>query len=123
MTTHYPIEVLLPSGTVTLGSDVCCDGFSRYAKARVQTHVHLDHIRGFATSKGNQDILLTEPTKRLLIAELNADLGYRSNLKPLAEAKPYPVGTSVVSVISSQHMLGAVQVLVELQDGTRVGYS
>ena len=123
MMADYPIEVLLPSGTVNLGSDVCCDGFSRHAKARVQTHVHVDHMDGFNTSKGHQNILLTEPTKRLLIAELNADLSYRANLKALELSEPYQVGTSLVSLVASQHMLGAVQVLVELEDGTRVGYS
>ena len=123
MTVDYPIEVLLPSGTVTLGPDVCCDGFSRQAKARVQTHVHMDHMKDFATSKGNQDILLTEPTRRLLIAEFNADLNYRSNLKPLEQFQFHLVGKSSVSLVASQHMLGAVQVLVELDDGTRIGYS
>ena len=123
MTVDYPIEVLLPSGTVNLGPDVCCDGFSRHAKARVQTHVHVDHMDGFNTSKGHQSILLTEPTKRLLIAELNADLRYRTNLKALELSEPYQIGTSSVSLLASQHMLGAVQVLVELEDGTRVGYS
>ena len=123
MTVDYPIEVLLPSGPVNLGPDVCCDGFSRHAQARVQTHVHVDHMDGFNTSKGHQRILLTEPTKRLLIAELNADLCYRTNLKALELSKPYQIGASSVSLLASQHMLGAVQVLVELEDGTRVGYS
>ena len=44
MMVDYPIEVLMPSGTVRLGPDVCCDGFSRHVKARVQTHVHVDHM-------------------------------------------------------------------------------
>ena len=123
MKADYPIEVLLPSGTVNLGSDVCCDGFSRNAKARVQTHIHVDHMDGFDTSKGHQKILVTEATKKLLIAELNADLKYRANLKALELCTPYQIGSSLVSLVSSQHMLGAVQVLVELEDGMRVGYS
>ena len=123
MMVDYPIEVLMPSGTVRLGPDVCCDGFSRHAKARVQTHVHMDHMDGFNTSKGNQNILLSEPTRRLLISEFNADLNYRSNLIALELAKPYRIETSAVSLVASHHMLGAVQVLVELEGGTRVGYS
>ena len=123
MITDFPIEVLLPSGTVNLGPDVCCDGFSRHAKARVQTHVHVDHMDGFNRSKGHQDILLSEPTKQLLIVELNAELKYRTNLKALELSKPYQIGASTVTLVGSEHMLGAVQVLVELEDGTRVGYS
>ena len=91
MTINYPIEVQFPSGAVCLGSDVCCDGFLRKAKARVQTHVHVDHMDNFDTSKGNQDILLSEPTRRLLVAELNADLKYRSNIKPLRQFEKYRV--------------------------------
>ena len=123
MMVDYPIEVLMPSGAVRLGPDVCCDGFSRHARARVQTHVHVDHMDDFNTSKGNQNILLSEPTRRLLIAEFNADLNYRSNLIALELVKAYRIGTSAVSLVASHHMLGAVQVLVELEGGTRVGYS
>ena len=123
MTIDFPIEVLQPSGTVSLGPDVCCDGFSRHAKARVQTHVHKDHMDGFNTSKGHQYILLSEATKELLIAQYNADLSYRTNLKPLDFSRSYRVGSSTVTLVSSQHMLGSVQVLVELEDGTRLGYS
>lgn len=123
MKVDYPVEVLLPSGTVNLGPDICCDGFSRHAKARVQTHIHIDHMDGFHTSKGFQDILLSEPTLKLLIAEYNADLSYRANLKPLELNSPYQVGSSKVSLVASQHMLGTVQVLVELDHGIRLGYS
>ena len=118
-----PIEVFMPSGAVRLGPDVCCDGFLRDAKVRVQTHVHSDHMAGFNTSKGNQDIILTEPTRRLLVTEFNADLGYRSNLRPLEAHERYQVGGSSLWLVSSGHMLGSAQVLVELEDGTRVGYS
>ena len=111
------------TGAVALGPDVVCDGFLREAKARVQTHVHGDHLRDFETSKGNQLVLASEPTKELLVAIFDADLPYRSNLKPLPTSNPYTVGSSHVSILPSGHMLGAVQVLVELEDGTRVGYS
>ena len=49
---NYPIDVAMPSGAVLLGPNVVCDGFIREAAARVQTHVHLDHMDGFETSKG-----------------------------------------------------------------------
>lgn len=118
-----PIDVVNPSGAVLLGPDVVCDGFTTAAEVRVQTHVHKDHMTGFETSKGTQDILLSEPTRQLLIAEYDADLPYRTNLLPLDQFQPYEAGESQVTLVSSEHMLGSVQVLVELSNGMRVGYS
>ena len=113
----------MPSGAVSLGPDVVCDGFLHRAKARVQTHVHVDHMNSFETSKGCQQIITSEPTLGLLIAEFDADLPFRSNVKSLKQLQPYEVGDSKVSLVSSGHMLGAVQVLTELQNGMRLGYS
>ena len=117
------IDVVNPSGAVVLGPDIVCDGFTHSAKGRVQTHVHKDHMHGFETSKGLQEIILSEPARQLLIAEYDADLPYRTNVAPLEHFQPYTIGSSQVTLISSAHMLGSVQVLVELSDGMRVGYS
>ena len=118
----YPIDVR-NSGAVTLGPDVSCDGFLRAAQLRVQTHVHEDHMRDFHTSKGFQDILLSRPTHDLLISEFNFDLSSRVNIKPLNLQEPYGFGKSSVQLLPNDHMLGSVQVQVELDDGMRVGYS
>ena len=119
---NYPIDVQ-QSGAVILGPDVACDGFAETAAVRVQTHVHSDHMRGFATSKGLQKILMSEATRQLLIAELNADLPYRSNIVPVEATKAYGARASQVTLIPSGHMLGAMQVAVLLDDGSTVGYS
>ena len=119
----FPIDVMRPSGAIVLGRDVVCDGFIHSAVARIQTHVHLDHMRGFETSKGCQDILASEPTLSLLNAEYDADLPYRTNVRSLREYETSEVGNSHVTLVSSGHMLGAVQVMVELDDGLRLGYS
>jgi putative mRNA 3-end processing factor len=118
----YPIDVAM-SGAVSIGPDVTCDGFLHAAKARVQTHIHSDHMVGFNSSKGCQEIILSKPTRQLLIVEYNADLPYRSNLKSLGDRALHEVNGSKVSLVPSGHMLGAVQVLVELSDGLRLGYS
>src|SRR5690242_11296719 len=102
---HYPIDVAM-SGAVILGPDVTCDGFLREAKARVQTHIHSDHMRDFASSKGLQEIILSEPTRQLLIFELDADLPYRSNIRSLNDESQHEVNESRVSLVSSGHMLG-----------------
>ena len=119
----YPIDVAMPSGAVLLGPHVVCDGFIRKALARVQTHVHFDHMDGFETSKGCQEIITSEGTLGLLVAEYDADLPYRSNLRALKAFERCKVGNSELSLISSGHMLGAVQVIAELENGMRLGYS
>ena len=111
------------SGAVTLGPDVSCDGFLLAAKVRVQTHIHQDHMRDFHTSKGYQDILLSKPTRDLLISEFNFDLSSRINIKALDPQVPYGFGKSNVQLVPNDHILGSVQVQVELNDGMRVGYS
>ena len=118
----YPIDVRA-SGAVTLGPDVTCDGFLLAAKLRVQTHVHQDHMGDFHTSKGYQDILLSKPTRDLLISEFNFDLSSRINIKALNPQEPYVFGKSSVQLLPNGHILGSVQVQVELDDGMRVGYS
>jgi hypothetical protein len=65
----YPIEVS-SSGAILLGTQVCCDGFHADCRARVQAHIHLDHMEDFESSKGFQQILLSEATKRLLFARM-----------------------------------------------------
>lgn len=112
-----------PRGAVLLGTDIVCDGFHHGFPARVQTHVHVDHMSGFETSKGFQDIFLTEPTFRLLVTELNAELGVRQNIHVVEVGNPREYGNSAITLLPSGHMLGSVQVAVEMTDGLRLGYS
>ena len=119
----YPIDVMMSSGAVSLGPDVVCDGFLLNAMVRVQTHVHIDHMDSFETSKGTQLIIASEPTLKLLIAEFDADLPYRVNVKALGQGQSHEAGDSKVTLIPSGHMLGSVQVQTELECGLRLGYS
>ena len=123
MNWRFPLDVSMSSGAVLLGPNIACDGFAHEALVRVQTHHHADHMDGFETSKGCQDIVTSEGTYGLLAAEYNADLPYRSNIRVLRDAEEVRVGNSNLQLVSSGHMLGAVQVMVELENGMRVGYS
>ena len=118
----YPIDVSM-SGAVSLGGGLVCDGFLYNAQVRVQTHIHSDHMNDFSASKGTQEILMSEPTKKLLDFEFDADVPYRSNIKTLDDDVPYEFQKGTVTVLSSGHMLGCVQVKVILEDGMRLGYS
>jgi len=110
-------------GAVILGLDVVCDGFHFGPKARVQSHVHQDHMNEFETSKGLQKIIMSPQTYDLIVLEKNADIPYRANIKVLKNSDTMKVGDCEVKLIGSGHMLGAVQVQVSLPDGTKLGYS
>jgi putative mRNA 3-end processing factor len=114
---------IFPSGAIKLGEKVVCDGFHRDFPVRVQTHIHDDHMHDFETSKGFQIIYLTEPTWRLLISEFDADIPVRQNLIPIKVGVVKDLAGSRLMVLPADHMLGSVQVAVQLEDGMRVGYS
>src|SRR6266545_3554877 len=111
------------SGAVRLGPEVVCDGFIHAGAVRVQTHIHDDHMTDFDSSKGYQEIVTSEGTRRLLIYEHDADLPYRSNFRAVADGVPFRFDDSTITLISSGHLLGAVQTRVEVPAGLRVGYS
>jgi putative mRNA 3-end processing factor len=111
------------SGAVFLGDQVVCDGFQRDRPIRVQTHVHDDHMADFESSKGFQDLYMSEATKDLLICEYNADLEVRDNIFSVEDGVVCDCPGGKLTLFSSGHMLGAVQVQLETADGLRVGYS
>ena len=111
------------SGGVVLGEMVVCDGFFANASVRVQTHIHADHMTDFESSKGFHTILMSEPTKELLVVELNAELAYRSNVIAIPTGQEHEMGGCRIHLLPSGHMLGSTQVGVTLSDGSRVAYS
>ncbi len=118
----YPIEVY-PSGTVALGDRISCDGFHRDYPVRVQTHVHDDHMDNFETSKGLQNLFMSEATRQLLVCEFDADLPYRDNVYPVRIGETQDLDGHKLTLLHSGHMLGSVQVAVETPLGMRLGYS
>jgi len=119
-----PLVDVFANGAISLGSEVICDGFIQGYAVRVQTHVHDDHMNEFNRSKGLQNLVMSPETYKLLVAERNADLEYRDNLHHLGRHEEFktPAG-SRLSLIPSNHMLGSSQVLLELPDNRRLGYS
>ena len=122
MKNSFPIEVS-PNGGICLGDQFVCDGFRHNVPFRIQSHVHDDHMKDWSISKGYQEIYMTPATFALLVAELNADLAIRQNLHQLNIGEWLNISDCKVRLESSCHMLGAAQVCVELESGTRVGYS
>jgi putative mRNA 3-end processing factor len=143
MNATHQIDVL-KDGTVLLGPDITCDGHHSDRHLRVQTHIHSDHMAGWGKSL-RQEVLMSFPTLQLLMAQSPREhetLDLRSNLYVAIENfkdagipdlqchtsnKLVPMemdfNGNKVELISSDHMLGAVQTKVTLSDGTTVGYS
>ena len=111
------------SGAVMLNDVVTCDGFVHGYPIRVQTHVHNDHMDKFDTSKGFQHILVTQPTRDLLIAEYNADIPIRTNVEAIPLNQTVSQENCQIRLLDNGHMLGSVQIEITLPDGLRCGYS
>lgn len=114
-------------GGIKLGGIVTCDGFVKGFKYRVQTHVHSDHMNGFYTSKGEQDIIMSEATRDLLALD-HYDIPFRNsqnggNIIALPTNSILHDNNSTIELKSNNHMLGAVQVAVTTPEGKTVGYS
>ena len=111
------------NGAIMLGTNTVCDGYSFEPTIRVQTHVHLDHMGGFSKSLRKQHVICLEPTWRLIVNDMNGTMGTRINFQPVDEAEQFDIEDGHVTLFSSNHMLGSAQVLVEMSNGYRVGYS
>jgi len=110
-------------GTVIIGDKICCDGFDSDRDIRIQSHIHVDHMNKFNTSKSNQIILMSHPTKDLLITEQNADIPFRNNIISIDYFSPYYIDDIIIELAPSDHMLGSVQTKVTFSDKYRVVYS
>ena len=111
------------SGAVILGNVVSCDGFFYECPIRVQTHVHKDHLSSFDTSQLMQHIIMSNPTRDLLINEYNSALPYLSNFEAIPLSQETHKENCQIRLLDNGHMLGSVQVEVTLSDGGKCGYS
>ncbi len=116
----WPIDVL-GSGAVILGPHATCDGFHADRSVRIQSHIHGDHMAEFTTSLRGT-VVMTEATRDLLSHEHPA-LSSRINVKTVPYGDALELDGHRYELRSSEHMLGAAQVKVTLEDGMAVGYS
>jgi putative mRNA 3-end processing factor len=111
-------------GGILLGHYFTCDGFDWDREIAVITHIHSDHIAGFEQMLGYHDLIFCSPeTKELLIALSGDWLRLRRNLLALPYEVPYRYKGEQLTLYSTKHILGSVQVLVESQEGARIAYS
>lgn len=115
---------IVPGGAILLCQQVSCDGFAWNHPTRVITHAHEDHLRDFEVSLGNQaSILMLPATLDLVYAIKGSHLLRRRNLIPLDAGKTVETGKARITLLPANHILGSAQVMVETQDGKRVGYT
>jgi len=119
---EFPIDVL-GSGAVVLGPQVTCDGFQADHPVRVQTHVHLDHMSHFSTSTGAGRKVVMSPETYLLLGDAHPEFDVRTNIHKVEVGEELQLDGNLISLVPSDHMLGARQVVVQLGNGMRLGYS
>ncbi len=107
-----------------LGNSVACDAYAENRPLRVVTHAHADHTGGLRWSlRECQKVVMTEAT-RDLIDVLEGPLGPRLNsIETLEYGKPLRFDGEQVTLFKAEHILGAAQVLVESEEGDRVGWT
>lgn len=112
-------------GAILLGEHISCDGFVKNNGFRIQTHVHEDHMTNFSSSIGYQKgVILTKPTLDLItVIRKEEALSSRNDIHIIEGNGSKMINNFNVEFFDSQHMLGAVQVVVEYPQGLRCGYS
>ncbi len=111
-------------GAVLLGKYVACDGFNEARPLRVVTHAHSDHLLGLRRSlKSCEAVIVTPATGDLIDVIENPFSLVGENVKALEYEEPFEYKTEQITLHYSDHILGAAQVLVEDEEGTRILYT
>ncbi|HID40838.1 MAG TPA: hypothetical protein EYP33_01640 [Pyrodictium sp.] len=113
---------VLETGAIVLGTNIIADGHAVGFSVRVVTHIHQDHIVGLSRSIRELGLIAGTP----LTLDLLEVSGYK--IPPSKRlVLPYDVSVSVdgdvLTLKQANHVPGAAEVVVELANGTRVGYT
>ena len=116
--------VVTQRGAVLLGDSVACDAFDETRPLRVVTHAHADHLIGLNRSlRSCEKVLMTKAT-RDLTRVMNGQLALNDgSVEILDYGETIEYGEEQVTFAKANHILGAVQVLVEDADDNRVAYT
>lgn len=111
-------------GAVLLGKYAACDGFNEARPLRVVTHAHSDHLLGLRKSlKRCEAVIMTSATRDLINVIENPFSLVRDNVRTLEYEESFEYKGELVTLHYSDHILGAAQVLVEDEEGTRILYT
>jgi len=111
-------------GAVLLGKYIACDSVDLTRPIRVVTHVHYDHLNGLQQSLRNcEKVVMTPATKDLLQVLRGPSSLINGNIKTLSYGKTLRTRNECLTLCPADHILGAAQVLVEDEEGTRCVYT
>jgi len=111
-------------GAVLLGKNVACDAFDESKPLRVVTHAHADHMIGLQQSlRTCEKVLMTKATKDLIDVMRGPLFLMGGFVETLDHGKTIQYEEERITFFKVDHILGAVQVLVEDAEGTRIVYT
>jgi len=111
-------------GAVLLGRHVACDSYDDTRSLRVVTHMHYDHLTGLQHSLRNcKAVVMTSTTRDLLEVMHGSLFLMMGNVKTLAYEENLTIENERLTLYRADHILGAAQVLVEDEEGTRCVYT
>jgi len=119
-----PKASITSKGAVLLGKHVACDSYDGSRPLRVVTHAHYDHLAGLEQSlRKCQAVIMTPATRDLLTAMRGPLFPLMGNVQPLNYGETLTHMDEYLTLHRADHILGAAQVLVEDDEGTRVVYT
>lgn len=111
-------------GAVLLGKHLACDAFHETRPLRAVTHAHADHMVGLPQSlKKARKVIMTKGTKDLIDAMQGTSYLRRGHVQTLDYGKTLQYEDERITLHVADHILGAAQVLVEDQEGTRLVFT
>ncbi len=110
------------TGAILLGRFVAVDGYYPRRRIRVVTHIHEDHVRGLDKSIREADFIAGTPLTLDLLEALGRRVPPAKRLEMPYNVK-VKVEDDVIRLLKARHIPGAAQVLLELGDGSVVGYT
>ena len=120
----WPKAAVTKRGAVLLGKYVACDGFNEARPLRVITHAHSDHLLGLRKSlKHCEAVIMTPATRDFIDAIENPSSLVGEKIRALGFEEAFEYEAEEITLHYSDHILGAAQVLVEDEEGTRILYT
>ena len=111
-------------GAVLLGENTACDAFDETRPVRVVTHAHADHMVGLDQSlRECERTLMTKATRDLIGALKGPFFLARGLVETLDYGNPVQYADEEITFYPADHILGAAQVLVEDDEGSKIGYT
>lgn len=103
---------------------MACDAFERSRPLRVVTHAHADHVIGLKQSLSFcQSVIMTKATKDMVEILRGVRFHEGERVKTLNYGESLEYNGECITLMPADHILGAAQVLVEMEDGNRMAYT